>query len=248
MAARERADPAERQHDQSQRMTSHGGSLFDFGPLAREYDRWYDTPAGRAHDRVQKSDVRRLLQVASEGQALLDVGCGTGHWASFFAEMGYRVTGVDTAPAMIEVAKSSAPECSFEVADACDLPFEDGSFDVVASMAMLEFVRDRPTALGEMVRCAKAGGTLLVGTLNRLAPLNQRRVAEGKRPYCCAHLYSPTELGGLLATWGRVRMRASSPRRHGSRRLPARGIANRSGLRRGKVDGPFIVAEVRLWT
>ncbi|MBS3822070.1 MAG: class I SAM-dependent methyltransferase, partial [Phycisphaerae bacterium] len=156
-------------------MTHLAGSLFDFGPMAREYDRWYDTPAGQAHDRVQKNDVRRLLRPASAGQTLLDIGCGTGHWSSFFAEMGCQVTGVDIAPEMIEVARAKVPECSFQVADAHDLPFDDGTFDAVAAMATLEFLPDPAAAIGEMVRCARKGGHLLVGTLNRLAPLNQHR-------------------------------------------------------------------------
>jgi len=153
-------------------MTHADNNLFDFAPLAREYDRWYQTPAGRDHDRAQKEDVKRLLRRGQAGEKLLDVGCGTGHWSSFFAGMGYQVTGIDIAPEMIDLARGAAPECSFQGADACDLPFEDASFDVVASMATLGFISDPAVAVWEMIRCAKPGGSLLVGTLNRLAPLN----------------------------------------------------------------------------
>jgi SAM-dependent methyltransferase len=221
-------------------------SLFDFGPLAREYDRWYDTAAGQAHDRVQKADVKRLLRPASASETLLDVGCGTGHWSSFFAEMGYQVTGGDIAPAMTEVARARAPECSFQVADAHDLPFDDGTFDVVAAMATLEFLPDPAAAIREMVRCARNGGRLLVGTLNRLAPLNQQRIAKGKPPYSSAHLLSPDELRGLLAPWGRVRMVASAPPGHGRHPLRSKRVVGRIAGLRSKLDGPFIVAEVRL--
>lgn len=203
----------------AERMTHHVGSLFDFGPMAREYDRWYDTPAGQAHDRVQKDDVRRLLCPASAGQTLLDVGCGTGHWSAFFAEMGYQVTGVDVSPAMIDVARSAVPQCTFQVADAHELPFDDGAFDVVASMAALEFLPDQAAAVREMARCVREHGQLLLGTLNRLAPLNQHRVAKGKPPYSAAHLLSPNELRSLLAPLGRVRMVGSSAEtREGSMR------------------------------
>jgi len=229
-----------------ERITHLKKGLFNFGPLALEYDRWYDTPAGQAHDRVQKDDVRRLLRPASAGQALLDIGSGTGHWSAFFAEMGYRVTGIDVAPEMIEVARSAIPDCTFQVADAHDLPFDDGTFDVVAAMATLEFLPDPVAAIREMTRCARPGGFLLIGTLNRLAPLNHHRISRGKQPYSSAHLLSPAELQSLLAPWGRVSMVASSPRRHERRPLLPKRILGRIAAHPRKLDGPFIVAEVRL--
>jgi ubiquinone/menaquinone biosynthesis C-methylase UbiE len=121
-------------------------ALFDFGGLASGYERWYETPAGKSHDLTQKSDVRRFLEPARQGVRLLDVGCGTGHWDSFFAGMGYQVMGIDVAPAMIEVARAALPTGLFQVADACDLPFPDASFDVVVSMATLESRRDAQSA------------------------------------------------------------------------------------------------------
>lgn len=206
-------------------------SLFDFAPLAGQYDQWYATPAGRAHDRAQKRDVRRLLPRASAGQALLDIGCGTGHWSAFFAEMGYRVTGVDIAETMIEVARSAVPQCTFQVADACRLPFDDGTFDVAAAMATLAFVPDAAAAVGEMARCTTTGGRLLVGALNRLAPLNQHRLARRKEPYASGQLLSPAEVKCLLSPYGRVRMIASqrsSP--HRPRPLPKRIVERLAAL------------------
>jgi len=160
--------------------------------------------------------------------------------------MGYQVTGIDIEQEMIEVARVAVPTVSFQVADASELPFADASFDVVASMAMLEFIPDPVTAVREMFRCAKPGGSLLIGTLNRLAPLNQHRVVKGKQPYASAHLSSPDELRSLLALWGRVRTVASSPGLRKGRPLLPKRIAGRISALRRKLDGPFMVAEVRL--
>lgn len=221
---------------------------FDFNPVAREYDRWYETDAGRAHDRVQKADVEALLPTPGDGAELLDVGCGTGHWSRFFAQLGYHVHGVDLSPDMVAVAEAEpAARCRFAVADAAHLPFPDARFDVAAAMAALEFVPDTPAVVREMARCTRPGGSLLIGTLNRLADLNRRRLAAGQEPYVSARLLTPDELEELLAPYGSVRMRASSPRegeadRHSRTRNDHR--APGAGRLR-ELDGPFIVAEVR---
>jgi len=221
------------------RLESQRPSRFDFGPAARRYDLWYQTPDGQAHDRVQKADVRRLLGEPTASEQLLDVGCGTGHWSGFFADMGYRVTGVDISTEMIEVARAAVPSGSFQVADAHRLPFKDASFDVVASMATLEFCLDAQAAIKEMVRCAKPGGTMLIGTLNGLAELNRRRLAAGQQPYASARMFEPDTLQKLLSPWGRVHMAASPVETAEGESPPRPGALHRPG-------GPFLVAKVDL--
>lgn len=227
------------------RVTDKAQSLFDFGPMAGEYDRWYETAAGKAHDRQQKSEVPKLLPPVNAGDRLLDVGCGTGHWSRFFAQQGFAVIGADISPEMIAVARShNTPNCRFELADACHLPFQDVFFDVVAAMATLEFVSDPRAALAEMFRCLKPGGSVLLGTLNRLAPVNRRRVAKGKRPYASARMFAPDELRDLLALFGRVRMRVTADRARSRQGRMCKDMPERLSFGR-QCTGPFIVAEVR---
>lgn len=221
-------------------MILNAHSLFDFGKLASGYERWYETPAGRAHDEAQKSDARKFVKPGKHVARLLDVGCGTGHWSRFFASLGYEVVGVDISEEMIQVAKTRPePNCRFQVADALALPFGDRCFDVVAAMSTIEFVSDVSLALAEMFRCVKPNGAVLIGTLNRLAAINRHRLARGRQPYASGRLLTPGELLRLLAPFGRVRMVASSPntgrRGHRGWRIAARRT----------LSGPFIVAEVR---
>ena len=228
------------------RATDVSGGVFDFDAAAKDYDRWYETPVGQAHDRVQKADVLKLLRPARPGDRLLDIGCGTGHWSRFFASLGYAVTGVDISEEMIRAARDRpAPGCVFELADACALPVEDQSFEVVAAMAVLEFASDVSSMLNETFRCAKPDGSVLIGALNRLAPINRDRLAKGRQPYASGRLLGPGELRHLLGRFGRVRMVASCvPPGHRGRRL-GRWIGRLIAPRRRKLAGPFIVAEVR---
>jgi SAM-dependent methyltransferase len=99
------------------------------------------------------------------GQAVLDVACGTGVVARTAADrMGGRgrVTGVDLNEGMLAVAGRLRPDLEWHRAEAADLPFEDGSFDIVLCQSALMFFPDRVGALREMARVAAAGGTVAV--------------------------------------------------------------------------------------
>jgi ubiquinone/menaquinone biosynthesis C-methylase UbiE len=225
--------------------TSQGkGWLHDFGPMAARYEEWYETPEGRKQDRIQKADVLTLLPRPHPGDRLLDVGCGTGHWSRFFASLGYDVLGVDVSEEMVETARAHGLRgCFFAAADACDLPFEDDSFHIVTAIAALEFTADASCAVREMFRCVMRGGTIIVGALNRLAPINRNRLAEGKQPYASGRLLTPGELRDLLAPYGTPFFIASSVAPDGT---AACGEGNTPlEFTRRRLAGPLIVAKVR---
>jgi len=224
-------------------LTRTSRSLFDFGPLAHEYENWYATDEGQANDLVQKQDVSELLWPVRDFKRLLDVGCGTGHWSRFFRSLGYEVHGIDVSEKMITVARESVPECKFDVADACVLPFADASFDIVASMAALEFIPDPAAAVKEMARCTRPGGSLLIGTLNRLAPINRDRLIKGEEPYASGNLFSADELRELISPWGEARIVASSDMSQAQG--PGALGDNHPPISPECLEGPFLVAEVR---
>ena len=97
------------------------------------------------------------------GERVLDVACRTGIAARMAAPMVEptgEVTGVDSSPNMLSVARRS---CGDEVFDwiegpAENLPFNDRSFDLVLCQHGLEFFADRQTALREMRRVLDRGG------------------------------------------------------------------------------------------
>ena len=111
-------------------------------------------------------------RTALAGRRVLDVGCGGGLLAETLARAGARVTAIDLAPAMIEVARLHAAESALavdyrliaaeEVAAA-----EPAAFDVVTCMEMLEHVPDPAAMTATLARALRPGGALFVSTINR---------------------------------------------------------------------------------
>jgi SAM-dependent methyltransferase len=98
------------------------------------------------------------------GERILDVATGTGNAALAAARRFCRVTGVDYVPAMLERARARAAaeglEVAFEEGDAEDLPFPDGSFDVVLSACGVMFAPDQERAAAELLRVCRPGGRI----------------------------------------------------------------------------------------
>ncbi len=99
------------------------------------------------------------------GEAVLDVGCGTGAAARCAAENvgpAGRVVGVDVNAGMIDVAQSLPPAAGrpieWFVNSAYELPFAHAEFSVVICAQTLQFLDDRPRALAEMSRVLRPGG------------------------------------------------------------------------------------------
>jgi SAM-dependent methyltransferase len=103
-----------------------------------------------------------VARLSGEPKRILDVGCGNGRYTTRLREAfpGAEVIGVDLASGILE----TVPEPTV-VADVADLPFEDGSADVVLAMHMLYHVPDIPAALDELRRVLAPGGVLFVSTL-----------------------------------------------------------------------------------
>jgi len=111
----------------------------------------------------------RILDLVLSGRGKLDVldaGCGTGFLTFELAAHGHRVTGVDFAPAMIAEARRKATEHSvsvrFEEADAEQLPFGPGSFDLAISRHLLWTLPHPEAAIDEWIRVLRGGGRLVV--------------------------------------------------------------------------------------
>jgi ubiquinone/menaquinone biosynthesis C-methylase UbiE len=223
-------------------------TAFDFGPMAERYDRWYETTEGAMYDRLEKGAVVRLLPDNGRRKELLDVGCGTGHWARFFSQRGFEVTGIDLSPSMVRVARGKRiAGASFAVADAHELPFDSGRFRVTTAIATLEFVRDPAVVLREMVRVTqRPRGLMVVGVLNALAPINRHRKAAGELTYKEARFFSPRELKALLSGFGEPRVTAAAWVPQSRRLLRLAPLTDTVGRWLDLPYGAFLVGSVSL--
>ena len=112
----------------------------------------------------------RLVEATgiTAGQRVLDVACGTGNVAIRAAEAGARVVASDLAPEHFEAGREEARQHGVNLewveADAENLPFIDGEFDVVTSSLGAIFAPDHRRVADELLRVSRPGGT--IGMLN----------------------------------------------------------------------------------
>lgn len=125
--------------------------------MAGDYDRFSRYMENGARDFYERLDT-------APGAHLLDVACGSGQLALIAAREGLEVTGVDLARNLVERARERAQAeglpARFEEADAEALPFEDASFDIVASLVGAMFAPRPDLVAQELLRVCSPGGTI----------------------------------------------------------------------------------------
>jgi SAM-dependent methyltransferase len=111
------------------------------------------------------------------GRDVLEIGPGPGTDGERFARAGARYTGVDLSPQSLRLARRRFELYGLEgellEQDATDLPFADGSFDLVYSHGVIHHIPAIEQAVAEIHRVLRAGSTALVMVYNR-SSLNYR--------------------------------------------------------------------------
>jgi MPBQ/MSBQ methyltransferase len=206
--------------DLNQRVTQHYGrkDLFEVildGLVQAGHDPGNLSPGDLAPvDEFHVGGRRATVAFAEEfrpaaGSRLLDVGCGIGGAARFFAEThGCRVTGVDLTPEFVDVARRLAAKVGFEErvayqqADATRLPFADGSFDGAYMLHVGMNIPDKAAVLAEMRRVVRPGG--IVGVYDILAGPGGKPLypAPWATDEGASFLVSPAEMRELLRAAG----------------------------------------------
>jgi SAM-dependent methyltransferase len=141
----------------------------------------------RARDwaEVQEGTVRPLYESVlgkldlEHGTRLLDAGCGTGLFAAMAAKEGASVSGLDASEASIAIAKERTPAGDFRVGEIEELPWDDGSFDVVTGFNSFQFAADPVNALRQARRVVRDDGRVVVAIWGREEDCEAVAVIEG---------------------------------------------------------------------
>lgn len=113
-------------------------------------------------------DLARRINWAGVGQ-VLELACGSGRLTRHIAEQlppNGTLTATDLNEDMISVAKTKVPsgKVNWATADMQDIPFKDGSFDLVVCQFGVMLVPDQAKALSGIFRVLKPGGKVLFST------------------------------------------------------------------------------------
>jgi demethylmenaquinone methyltransferase/2-methoxy-6-polyprenyl-1,4-benzoquinol methylase len=96
------------------------------------------------------------------GMKILDLAAGTGSSSEPLAKAGADVIPADFSEGMLAAGRKARPHLPFTKADALNLPFEDGRFDLLTISFGLRNTNDTDKALKEALRVVKKGGRLVV--------------------------------------------------------------------------------------
>jgi len=98
------------------------------------------------------------------GLRILDAGCGTGLALRLAADRGAQVSGLDASAALLDVAGERVRDADLRVGDLQELPYEDGTFDVVSAFNAIQYTADAKAAAGELARTTRPGGRVAIGS------------------------------------------------------------------------------------
>jgi SAM-dependent methyltransferase len=184
-----------------------GQQVFRSKALPKVYERLWRPAVSRfflgftGPRAVKERRIAMQMVGVRKGDQVIDVGCGPGNYTRHLAtaaDEGLTV-GLDASEAMVATAASrgGGANLAYLRGDACELPFEDESFDVACSVGVIHMIEEPLVALAEMVRVLAPDGRLLV-LASCARRERQRRVRGG------VTIFGKDELTGALRDHGLV--------------------------------------------
>lgn len=159
--------------------------------------------ASRRLDKKAYEEMYALIRKRVKGKIVLELATGTGLIAKNVADAAKRVIATDYAPKMIAQAKKGCvpTNVKFTVMDACNIKFEDNSFDVVIISNALHVMPNPEKALTEIKRVLKPEGVLIAPTYTH-GKMNRKRklLSKGMKlvGFRAEHKWSSAEYAAFI--------------------------------------------------
>lgn len=109
---------------------------------------------------IRLASTTRYLE--TEKPKTLDIGCSVGATVQAAKELGWDAHGVDISERAVEYCQSLGLNC--ETIAGVELPYEDGTFDLVTNWHVIEHVLDVTETIQEWKRVLKPGGIMILET------------------------------------------------------------------------------------
>lgn len=156
----------------------------------------------------------------AKGKTVLDIACGEGYGSNLLASEAASVTGADVSSEAVDHAQATYKnnKLKFVTADGANLPFADGSFDMVVSFETIEHLTEQEKMIAEIKRVLKPDGLLVVSTPNKSFNPN----SELENPFHHKELTEEEFIGLLKSSFANVTMFAQQ-NFHGSVIYPLHG-------------------------
>jgi 2-polyprenyl-6-hydroxyphenyl methylase/3-demethylubiquinone-9 3-methyltransferase len=138
-------------------------------------ERWYqakDDPVALLRAEAKLKNPWVLAQLEKRWPRtvkVLDIGCGAGFLSNTLAKAGHQVTAIDLSKESLKIAANydTTHKVDYHCGNAYQLPYADGSFDLVCAMDFLEHVEEPAQVVAEVSRVLKPGGLFCFHTFNR---------------------------------------------------------------------------------
>ena len=167
-------------------------------------------PADQIHGGgLLQTQLHADLTAVTSDMHLLDIGCGIGGPARYFATaFGCRVTGIDLTPDYIDVANmltekiGLSDRVTFDCGDATALPYDDGVFDMAWALNVTMNIEDRAGFYAGVYRVLKHGGQFAISELGKGPNGDPYYPLPWARDSSYSFLVPPDEMRGLLEDAG----------------------------------------------
>jgi ubiquinone/menaquinone biosynthesis C-methylase UbiE len=158
-----------------------------FDKFYKKYDAWYDK-----HKFTYLSELEVLKKIIPKKGKGLEIGVGT---ARFAKPLGIKY-GIDPSKKMLEIAKKRGVDVKLGYGE--KLPFKNSTFDYIAIIITLCFVKDPIKVLNEAKRVLKKNGKIIIGIIDRDSFLGKFYQKKKSLFYKQARFFGVKELTHLL--------------------------------------------------